>query len=117
VAILGGAGCESAHAEPIAVAERSKAPIVHALRGKEVIEYDNPFDDDRTAWLFFRLPRDDGLRYANSKVYLVHCLNQGNLDRPTYPEKNRDQKENDYWNRGECQQCSWPSHPVFTEDP
>jgi pyruvate dehydrogenase (quinone) len=35
VTILGGAGCEGAHAELITVAEQLKAPIVHALRGKE----------------------------------------------------------------------------------
>src|ERR1700674_2312131 len=35
VTILGGAGCEGAHAELIAIAERLNAPIVHALRGKE----------------------------------------------------------------------------------
>ena len=38
VTILGGAGCEGAHAELVAAAERLKAPIVHALRGKEFIE-------------------------------------------------------------------------------
>ena len=41
--ILGGAGCAGAHAELIELAGRRKAPIVHALRGKEFIEYDNPF--------------------------------------------------------------------------
>ena len=35
VTILGGAGCEGAHAELIAAAERLKSPIVHALRGKQ----------------------------------------------------------------------------------
>lgn len=44
VTILGGAGCAGAHAELLAVAERLQAPIVHALRGKEYIEYDNPYD-------------------------------------------------------------------------
>ncbi len=44
VTILGGAGCAGAHAELLAVAERLQAPIVHALRGKEFIEYDNPYD-------------------------------------------------------------------------
>jgi pyruvate dehydrogenase (quinone) len=44
VTILGGAGCEGAHAQLIAVAGQLKAPIVHALRGKEFIEYDNPYD-------------------------------------------------------------------------
>jgi pyruvate dehydrogenase (quinone) len=53
VTILGGAGCEGAHAELIAVAERLKAPVVHALRGKEFIEYDNPYDLGMTGLLGF----------------------------------------------------------------
>ena len=53
VTILGGAGCEGAHAELIALAERLKAPIVHALRGKEFIEYDNPYDVGMTGLLGF----------------------------------------------------------------
>jgi pyruvate dehydrogenase (quinone) len=53
VAILGGAGCEGAHAELIAAAERLKAPIIHAMRGKEFIEYDNPFDVGMTGLLGF----------------------------------------------------------------
>jgi pyruvate dehydrogenase (quinone) len=53
VTILGGAGCDGAHAELIAVAERLKAPIVHALRGKEFIEYDNPYDVGMTGLLGF----------------------------------------------------------------
>jgi pyruvate dehydrogenase (quinone) len=53
VAILGGAGCAGAHAELIAVAERLKAPIVHAMRGKEFIEHDNPYDVGMTGLLGF----------------------------------------------------------------
>ncbi|HTV48563.1 MAG TPA: ubiquinone-dependent pyruvate dehydrogenase [Phycisphaerae bacterium] len=53
VAILGGAGCQGAHGELVALAERLKAPIVHALRGKEFIEYDNPFDVGMTGLLGF----------------------------------------------------------------
>jgi pyruvate dehydrogenase (quinone) len=53
VTILGGAGCAGAHEELIAVAELLKAPIVHALRGKEFIEYDNPFDVGMTGLLGF----------------------------------------------------------------
>ena len=53
VTILGGAGCEGAHAELIAAAERLKSPIVHALRGKEFIEYDNPYDVGMTGLLGF----------------------------------------------------------------
>ena len=53
VAILGGAGCGGAHAELIEVAGRLKAPIVHAMRGKEFIEYDNPYDVGMTGLLGF----------------------------------------------------------------
>ena len=53
VAILGGAGCADAHGELIAIAERLKAPIVHAMRGKEFVEYDNPFDVGMTGLLGF----------------------------------------------------------------
>jgi pyruvate dehydrogenase (quinone) len=53
VTILGGAGCAGAHAELLALAEQLKAPIVHALRGKEYIEYDNPYDVGMTGLLGF----------------------------------------------------------------
>jgi pyruvate dehydrogenase (quinone) len=51
--ILGGAGCAAAHTELIALAGKLKAPIVHAMRGKEFIEYDNPFDVGMTGLLGF----------------------------------------------------------------
>src|SRR5712692_8868906 len=51
--ILGGAGCAGAHDELTALAGKLKAPIVHALRGKEFIEYDNPFDVGMTGLLGF----------------------------------------------------------------
>jgi pyruvate dehydrogenase (quinone) len=53
VTILGGAGCAGAHAELVKVADQLKAPIVHAMRGKEHIEYDNPFDVGMTGLLGF----------------------------------------------------------------
>src|SRR6059058_4567825 len=53
ITILGGAGCAGAHAELIELAGKLKAPIVHALRGKEFIEYDNPFDVGMTGLLGF----------------------------------------------------------------
>jgi pyruvate dehydrogenase (quinone) len=53
VTILAGAGCAGAHTELIDVADRLNAPIVHALRGKEFIEYDNPFDVGMTGLLGF----------------------------------------------------------------
>src|SRR5579863_4275289 len=53
VTILGGAGCAGAHDELIEFAGKLQAPIVHALRGKEFIEYDNPFDVGLTGLLGF----------------------------------------------------------------
>jgi len=53
ITILGGAGCAGAHAELIALAGKLNAPIVHAMRGKEFIEYDNPFDVGMTGLLGF----------------------------------------------------------------
>jgi pyruvate dehydrogenase (quinone) len=53
ITILGGAGYAGAHAELIELAGKLQAPIVHALRGKEFIEYDNPFDVGMTGLLGF----------------------------------------------------------------
>ena len=53
ITILGGAGCAGAHDELIELASKLQAPIVHALRGKEFIEYDNPFDVGMTGLLGF----------------------------------------------------------------
>ena len=53
VTILGGAGCEGAHSELVEVAGMLNAPIVHAMRGKEFIECDNPYDVGMTGLLGF----------------------------------------------------------------
>jgi pyruvate dehydrogenase (quinone) len=53
VTILGGAGAAGCHDELIALAATLNAPIVHALRGKEFIEYDNPYDVGLTGLLGF----------------------------------------------------------------
>lgn len=53
VTILGGAGCAGAHAEVVELAGLLKAPVVHALRGKEYLEYDNPYDVGMTGLLGF----------------------------------------------------------------
>ncbi|MDR3763085.1 MAG: ubiquinone-dependent pyruvate dehydrogenase [Acidobacteriota bacterium] len=53
VTILGGAGCAGAHDELVATAAKLKSPIVHAMRGKEYIEYDNPYDVGMTGLLGF----------------------------------------------------------------
>jgi len=53
VTIFGGAGCAGAHAELMQIAEKLKAPIVSALRGKEHIQYDNPYDAGLTGLIGF----------------------------------------------------------------
>ncbi len=53
VTILAGAGCRGAHDQLLEVAAALKAPVVHALRGKECVEYDNPFDVGMTGLLGF----------------------------------------------------------------
>ena len=53
VTILAGAGVAGSHDEVMALAEALKAPIVHAFRGKEHIEWDNPYDVGMTGLLGF----------------------------------------------------------------
>ncbi|ROP56935.1 MULTISPECIES: pyruvate dehydrogenase [unclassified Rathayibacter] len=51
VAIFAGAGVRGAHDEVVAFAELVGAPIGHSLRGKEWIQYDNPYDVGMTGLL------------------------------------------------------------------
>jgi len=53
VTLLCGAGCAQARGDVIALAEKLRAPIVHALRGKEWLEHDNPFDVGMTGLIGF----------------------------------------------------------------
>ena len=53
VTILAGAGVAGAHRQVVELAEVLQAPIVHALRGKEYIEFDNPNDVGMTGLLGF----------------------------------------------------------------
>ena len=51
VAIFAGAGVGGAHDEVIELADALKAPIGHTLRGKDFVQYDNPFDVGMTGLL------------------------------------------------------------------
>ncbi|SDT23362.1 ubiquinone-dependent pyruvate dehydrogenase [Microlunatus soli] len=53
ITILAGAGTAGAHQELINLADRLAAPIVHPLRGKEHVEYDNPYDVGMTGLIGF----------------------------------------------------------------
>src|ERR1700722_6202624 len=53
VTILCGSGCEGAHGELLALGERLQTPMVHALRGKEHVEWENPYDVGMTGLIGF----------------------------------------------------------------
>ncbi len=53
ITILCGSGCEGAHDELLALGKKLKAPMVHALRGKEHVEWDNPYDVGMTGLIGF----------------------------------------------------------------
>ncbi|MGY3496362.1 thiamine pyrophosphate-dependent enzyme [Bradyrhizobium sp. USDA 4502] len=44
ITIYAGAGCAGAHDEVVATAARLKSPVAHTSRGKDFIEYDNPYN-------------------------------------------------------------------------
>lgn len=53
VTMMCGAGCADAHGAVVDLARTLNAPIVHSLRGKEHVEYDNPFDVGMTGLIGF----------------------------------------------------------------
>ncbi len=53
VTVLCGSGCQGAHSELLALGERVKAPMVHAMRGKEHVEWENPYDVGMTGLIGF----------------------------------------------------------------
>ncbi|HEY5261846.1 MAG TPA: ubiquinone-dependent pyruvate dehydrogenase [Solirubrobacteraceae bacterium] len=84
VTILAGAGCQDAHKELVELAGVLKAPVVHTLRGKEFVEYENPYDVGMTGLLGF----------ASGYRAMEHCdallmLGTDFPYRPFYPEHAR----------------------------
>src|SRR6202790_2089568 len=53
VTVLCGSGCEGAHAQLLTLGDRLKAPMVHTLRGKEHVEWENPYDVGMTGLIGF----------------------------------------------------------------
>lgn len=53
VTLFCGRGCAGAHGPLMRLAEALKSPIVHALGGKEHVEYDNPYDVGMTGLIGF----------------------------------------------------------------
>ena len=53
VTLFCGAGCAEAHDQVVALAAKLQAPVVHAMRGKEYVEWDNPYDVGMTGLIGF----------------------------------------------------------------
>jgi pyruvate dehydrogenase (quinone) len=53
VTLFCGRGCAGAHGQLMALAEALKSPMVHALGGKEFVEFDNPYDVGMTGFIGF----------------------------------------------------------------
>ena len=53
VTLLCGSGCQGAHNELLTLAECLKAPMVHTMRGKEYVEWENPYDVGMTGLIGF----------------------------------------------------------------
>src|ERR1700744_134600 len=53
ITLFCGRGCAGAHDGLMRLAEALKSPIVHALGGKEYVEYDNPYDVGMTGFIGF----------------------------------------------------------------
>lgn len=53
VTLLCGSGCEGAHEQLLQLGERIKSPMVHALKGKEHVEWNNPYDVGMTGLIGF----------------------------------------------------------------
>jgi pyruvate dehydrogenase (quinone) len=51
--LLCGSGCEGAREEVLALAQALQAPVVHALRGKQHVEWNNPNDVGMTGFIGF----------------------------------------------------------------
>jgi len=77
VAIFAGAGVEGAHDEVIAFADLVGAPVGHSMRGKQWIQYDNPFDVGMTGLL--------GYGAANAGIHNADMLILLGTDFPYSP--------------------------------
>lgn len=81
VTLLCGAGCQNAMPRVLELAEKIKSPIVHALRGKEWVEPNNPYDVGMTGLIGF----SSGY-HAMRETELLLVLGSGFPYRDFYPE-------------------------------
>ena len=84
ITILAGSGCAGHHDAVVTLADALKAPVVHALRGKEHVEWDNPFDVGMTGLIGF----SSGY-HAMENADTLLMLGTDFPYRPFYPTKAR----------------------------
>src|SRR6202044_4053907 len=84
VTLLCGSGCAGAHDELMQFAEAVKAPIVHAMGGKDHVEWDNPYDVGMTGLIGF----SSGY-YAMESCDTLLMLGTDFPYRPFYPTEAR----------------------------
>jgi len=53
ITVLCGSGCQGAHRELLALGELLQSPMVHTMRGKEHVEWENPYDIGMTGLIGF----------------------------------------------------------------
>jgi pyruvate dehydrogenase (quinone) len=53
ITLLCGSGCAGAHDQLLALGQKLNSPMVHALKGKEHVEWDNPYDVGMTGLIGF----------------------------------------------------------------
>ncbi len=82
VTLFGGAGCADAHDEVLELAGRLQAPIAYSFRGKEFLEYDNPFATGMTGLL-----GTESGHYSLEKADLVFLLGTDFPYSAWYPSK------------------------------
>ena len=82
VTLFGGAGCADAHDEVLAVAEHLKSPVVYSFRGKEFLEYDNPYATGMTGLL-----GTESGHYSLEKADLIFLLGTDFPYTAWYPKK------------------------------
>ena len=87
ITIYAGAGCEGAHDEVVATAARLKAPMAHTSRGKDFVEYDNPYNVGMTGIIgggrrLSRHPRLRGAAAARRGFRVDPVLSEQGEDHP-----------------------------------
>jgi len=82
VSLFGGAGCTGAEKQVVALAERLKAPVAYSFRGKEFLEYDNPYATGMTGLL-----GTESGHYSLEKADLVFLLGTDFPYTAWYPKK------------------------------